>query len=442
MAAGLDSLGAVELRNTLESSLGMQLPGTLVFDYPSVAMMSQFLGLKVSEGDSVAAVVDVPVSLVSGVEAGPSGPMMLSVGDFVASSDSLSEDLIRPVSLGRWEVASNYQISLLRYLENLHEFDSKMFSISNSETLHLDPQQRLLLEQMSRFIASIDRKEDAGVFVGIATGDYTDMILSHDSISAFTATGSAISAASGRLSYTFGLNGPSLSVDTACSASLVALNLATYPLKQRSIQSGTVCAAKCILTPLTSLMFQAASMLAPDFRCKTMDQSANGFVRGEASVGIFLHTGEQDTATSNVVVCGTAVNQDGRSSSLTAPNGPAQQGVMRAAVRQAGGTTVVHSLQMHGTGTALGDPIEVGATSAVLGTQDSTLVLSAGKTCIGHTEPAAGISGIVHAMTAMSSATAHPLLHLTQVNPHLEGIMAGQASKFMLARSVAPRAMW
>merc|ERR1719399_2438265 len=195
-------------------------------------------------------------------------------------------------------------------------------------------------------------------------------------------------------------------------------------------------------------MFHSAGMLARDGRCKTLDSSSDGYVRGESCAGVVLSNSEGGAAgsgsTSTVVVCGSAVNQDGRSSSLTAPNGPAQQSVMRAAVRQAAATTVVHTLQMHGTGTALGDPIEVGASSAVLGAQVGAIVLSAGKTCIGHTEPAAGISGIVHAMTAMSSATVHPLLHLTQVNPHLEGILSGQEqakSRFMLARSAAPRAM-
>ena len=274
------------------------------------------------------------------------------------------------------------------------------------------------------------------MFVGISTPDYADMAKKHSTISPYSATGSALSVAAGRVSYLYGLKGPSVSVDTACSSSLVGSHMAR--LSMASGQGGCIAALtagiKLILTPETSAMFNRAGMLTADGRCKTLDASADGYVRGEAAVAMVLQlagteANYKSTTESAVAVVGSAVNQDGKSSTLTAPNGPAQQSVIRQALQSANsGAIDVAMVQMHGTGTPLGDPIEVGALTAVLSgrKQQHSVVLAAGKTGVGHTEPAAGLVGMAHAaMGGVLSLTLHPILHLKRINPYLEGTLSG-----------------
>jgi len=205
---------------------------------------------------------------------------------------------------------------------------------------------------------------------------------------------------------------------------------------------------KLILTPETSAMFNRAGMLTAGGRCKTLDAAADGYVRGEAVVAMVLQqagsVGAVAAATATVAIVGSAVNQDGKSSTLTAPNGPAQQGVIRLALASAAaGAADVAMIQMHGTGTPLGDPIEVGALTAVLSTRktatstsSNSVILSAGKTGVGHTEPAAGLVGVAHAVHAAASHHTHPILHLHKLNPYLEGTLSGvNASLFSMPRS-------
>jgi acyl transferase domain-containing protein len=251
------------------------------------------------------------------------------------------------------------------------------------------------------------------VAVGIASAEYNNYIVPRFStgVSAYSATGGALSVASGRLSYTFGFRGPAVSVDTACSSSLVAAHLAAGNVFAGVCSGGLTAGAGLLLSPDTTAMFHKAGMLAADGRCKTLDAAADGYVRGEA-VGAVLMQALQGLLTGSLAVfVGSAVNQDGRSSSLTAPNGPSQQEVARqvlAAARLAAAD--VAQVQMHGTGTPLGDPIEAGAAAAVLvdGARRA-LPLSAftSKAWLGHTEAAAGVMGLTHSTAALSHRLAH-----------------------------------
>ena len=181
---------------------------------------------------------------------------------------------------------------------------------------------------------------------------------------------------------------------------------------------------KLILTPATSAMFNRAGMLTADGRCKMLDAAADGYVRGEAFVSIVLQSSPAGATSSALcLLAGSAVNQDGRSSTLTAPNGPAQQAAVRQALASGGWAAVaVGMVQLHGTGTPLGDPIEVGALAAVLAasragsTVGQPVVLAAGKTSMGHTEPAAGLVGAAHAAAALGSSLVQPILHLHKVS--------------------------
>ena len=265
------------------------------------------------------------------------------------------------------------------------------------------------------------------------------------------AAGSALSVAAGRVSYLYGFRGPAVAVDTACSSSLVGTHMARLAMQAGAQCSSAVagvwwelgacvparCHAwggcgsqdlsaalndrqraagvKCILTPHLSAMFNCAGMLSIDGHCKTLDAAADGYVRGEAVVSLVLELNPAPDQQTLCWVAGTAVNQDGRSSTLTAPNGPAQQAAVRHALLAAGQPAAsLRTVELHGTGTPLGDPIEVGALAAVL-SGSRGVILASGKTSVGHTEPAAGVVGLASATAALQGRLAQPVLYLSKV---------------------------
>jgi acyl transferase domain-containing protein len=244
-----------------------------------------------------------------------------------------------------------------------------------------DPQQRMLLEGCwevlddRRFTSAhgslTDNKSAVAVAVGIS---YTEYYLNsvQQGVTAYTATSGSLSVACGRISFTFGLKGPSVSIDTACSSSLVGAHLACSSFLPGGSVAALVAGVNLTLRAETTAVLAKAGMLTPDGRCKTLDATADGYARAESCV---VHLLESNASTPRsispgpaVVLLGTSINQDGRSSSLTAPNGPSQQEVIRSALRPAGDVFwgALSVLEMHGTGTALGDPIEIGAAFAVL----------------------------------------------------------------------------
>ena len=354
-------------------------------------------------------------------------------------------------------------------------FDATAFSISEAEAALMDPQQRLLLECVGEALlgegsARVRQAPEAcGVFVGASWQDYGKLASEALGVTAYTATGVAGSVVSGRLAYTFGLKGPTLSIDTgvccecswcwlttplphvhsawccaACSSSLVGLHMAFNALLLRQCATAAAAGVNLILHPETSAIAQKAGMLAPDARCKTLSAAADGYGRAEAVGAALLEAAalDSDESSALALVAGSAVNQDGRSSSLTAPNGPSQQDVVRAALRVAAlPAAAVAVLQMHGTGTPLGDPIEVGAAAAVLVdgvARQLPLALMAAKSWIGHAEPAAGVVGLAHAQAVLSQATALPILHLGPLNPYVEGAMEMGGGTWAAAREAAP----
>ena len=247
-------------------------------------------------------------------------------------------------------------------------------------------------------------------------------------VTAYTATGSTLSVASGRLSYTFGLRGLAVTVDTACSSSLVSLHIAFNSLllgqTTRAVNSGI----NLMLAVETPAAFHKSGMLAADGRCKTLDAAADGYVRAEAGGALLLAAVRSTAEAALGVVRGSAVNQDGRSSTLTAPNGPAQQAAVCAALSLARlAFAELSAMQMHGTGTSLGDPIEVGSLAALQQegrrAAAAPLVLLAGKSLIGHSEPAAGVMGVAHAQMAVALHASLPVLHLRSANPYVAGAM-------------------
>ncbi|SFK44601.1 non-ribosomal peptide synthetase [Falsiroseomonas stagni] len=350
----------------------------------------------------------------------------------------------REVPRDRWDIDALYDPEPGRagrmyvrkscFLDRVDGFEPLFFRISPREAIGIDPQQRLLLE------VTWEALEDAGiappslvgsrtgVYVGISTNDYSALLsrTAHGSGSnAAAGAGNAASVASGRISYSFGFQGPCMAVDTACSSSLVVTHLAVQALRARECGIAIVAGVNLMLTPDITINFCLGRMLSPDGACKTFDAGADGYVRGEGCGALVLKRLSDAVADGDrvlAVIRGSAVNQDGRSAGLTAPNGPAQEAVIRAALANAGLTPDdIDAIEAHGTGTALGDPIEMHALRAVFGTRaDRPLHVASVKTNIGHCEAAAGTAGLIKAALMLQHQVIPPSLHFTRLNPHID----------------------
>ena len=432
-AFGFGSLEAVDLAGQLERHLGQPIPGTLVYDQPSISAVVSWLTHR--------------PDVVSIAETGPASSgndpiAIVGLGCRFPGADSpdrfwtiLREgrDCIRRVPAGRFGAAAadDPRLAWGGFLDGVDQFDADFFGLAPREVAHMDPQQRLLLEVAWETLesAGCDPRSlggsTTGVFVGISGSDYLRLLTSQvRDLDAYVGTGNAGSIAANRVSYFLDLRGPSIAVDTACSSSLMAVHLAC-----RSLRAGECCAAlaggvNLILSPEISRVFAEAGMLAGDGRCKTFAAGADGYVRGEGCGLVLLKRLSDAMAAGDrvlAIVRGTAVNQDGRSNGLTAPNGPAQEAVIRAALADASVDPAdIDYVEAHGTGTELGDPIEVQALGRVLCPARSAgrrLRIGSVKTNIGHLEAAAGIAGLIKVVLSLQAGEIPPHLHLDRPNP-------------------------
>ncbi len=318
------------------------------------------------------------------------------------------------------------------FLDRVDQFDPLFFGISPREANSMDPQQRLLMEvswealENAGYVPEELMGSQTGTYVGIMNLDYFQIATDPDIVDAHTATGTALSVASGRLAYTFGFQGPSMAVDTACSSSLVAVHLACQSLRAGECDMALAAGVNLILTPKGTILECRARMLSPEGHCKTFDAAADGYARGEGcGVVVLKRLSDAVAAGDNIlaVVKGSAVNQDGRSSSLTVPNGPAQQAVIRKALQNAGlRPEQVSYVEAHGTGTALGDPIELKALGAVFGADrpaDQPLLVGSVKTNLGHLESASGMAGFIKLVLALQHEEIPPHIKLNTPNPQV-----------------------
>ncbi|MGQ4384822.1 beta-ketoacyl synthase N-terminal-like domain-containing protein [Streptomyces sp. SAS_270] len=435
---GMSSRDAVALAGELSRIAGRELPSTLLWESPTGEALVARLCAAADEqtatgpvgaptargpvppGEPVA-VIGVGCRLPGAVHGPADYWRLLSEGD----------DAIRRVPEDRWRDFTAFPPTDAPpyggYLDDIAGFDAEFFRITPREAAVMDPQQRILLEVVHETLdhaavrAGSLAGTSTGVFVGVSAPEYGQLTGADPAaVDPWAPAGAALSVTAGRLAYVLDTRGPSMAVDTACSSSLVAVHHACVSLRTGESDTAVAAGVNLLLSPTIGVAFGRAGALAPDGRCKPFSAAADGIGRGEGCAAVLLKRlsdAERDGDRVLAVIRSTAVNSDGRSAGLMAPNPAAQQALLEMAYARAGlAPGHVDFVEAHGTGTPLGDPIEAGALGAVLGRgrdPDQPLLLGSVKGNLGHLESAAGIAGLVKTVLALHHDSIPPSLHCT-----------------------------
>lgn len=447
---GIESVSIPLFVEKLKREFNVNISAADMFTYFTVSLLSDYIDSLVNTAETE--------QCFENKNAGPAQDKIAIVGisgRFPGGANSIEEywnllingiDGVSDIPDNRWEVEKYYDEDKSApgkmyckkggFLNiDIDEFDARFFNISPKEAAALDPQQRLLLELTWEVFenANMDITKysgtNTGVYLGIANNEYNlSQLYSGDltKIGAYSLTGSCISTACGRVSYTFGFEGPCIAVDTACSSTLTALHLACTAIQAGEADMQVVAGINLMESPTTNVGFSKLQATSADGLSKAFDASANGYGRGEGGGVILLKRLSDAIKDKNEilgVVRGTGINQDGRSNGLTAPNGEAQAKLIRKTLSNANLNSLdVDYVEMHGTGTKLGDPIEVSAVAETYGkgrSQDNRLKIGSVKSNIGHLEASAGIASIVKVLLSMKHQIIPANLHFDTPNPFI-----------------------
>ncbi len=429
---GLDSIDSVQLAANLEENVAHKIEPTILFNYPSINKLAIYLDQILFKSQK-SNVINLLQQKKGNTSSKDLDVAIIGMACRLPGANNLDEfwqllingtNAISSPPIGHSHTNSNFKGG---YLNKIDYFANDFFNISPREAKCIDPQQRILLETCYSALEDtaipIDTltNSNTGVFIGIASREYDQLQSSDNNI--YAATGGASSIAANRISYFFDFKGPSIAIDTACSSSLMAVHLACNSLKHQESSLAIAGGVNLLLSLENTEKFAAMGFLSPDFKCMTFDESANGYVRSEG-VGIIilkpLQAAIKDGNRIYAVIKHTATNQDGHTNGITAPNQNSQEQLLRQAYYDANlDPSTIDYIECHGTGTALGDPIEVGALNKVIGQNrdiNQKCKIGSVKTNIGHLEAAAGIAGLIKVALMIHNKKLVPSLHFKHPN--------------------------
>lgn len=444
---GLSSRDAVAMASDIEDLTGVTLTATVLFRHPTIESLATVIIEGEPEPEDTGDedwTRDRDVEDIAIVGVATRFPGDLNTPDEMWDALLAGKDCITDLPEGRWEeflseprIAERVAKARTRggYLSDIKGFDSEFFALSKMEADNIDPQQRMALEltwealEHARIPASSLRGTSVGVFVGNSTNDYQFLAVSDPSVThPYAITGTASSIIANRVSYFYDFRGPSVAVDTACSSSLVAAHQGVQALRSGEADVAIVGGVNALITPMVTVGFdEVGGVLAPDGRIKSFSSDADGYARSEGGGMLVLkrvsdarRDGDQILA----VIAGSAINHDGRSNGLLAPNPDAQEAVLRKAYKDAGiNPRTVDYIEAHGTGTILGDPIEADALGRVVGRgrdADKPALLGAVKSNLGHLESAAGAASLAKMTLSLANDKLPPSINYAGPNPYID----------------------
>ncbi|OBF44995.1 polyketide synthase [Mycolicibacterium peregrinum] len=444
---GLSSRDAVAMASDIEDLTGVTLTATVLFRHPTIESLATVIIEGEPEPEDTGDedwTRDRDVEDIAIVGVATRFPGDLNTPDEMWDALLAGKDCITDLPEGRWEeflaeprIAERVAKARTRggYLSDIKGFDSEFFALSKMEADNIDPQQRMALEltwealEHARIPASSLRGTSVGVFVGNSTNDYQFLAVSDPSVThPYAITGTASSIIANRVSYFYDFRGPSVAVDTACSSSLVAAHQGVQALRSGEADVAIVGGVNALITPMVTVGFdEVGGVLAPDGRIKSFSSDADGYARSEGGGMLVLkrvsdarRDGDQILA----VIAGSAINHDGRSNGLLAPNPDAQEAVLRKAYKNAGiNPRTVDYIEAHGTGTILGDPIEADALGRVVGRgreADKPALLGAVKSNVGHLESAAGAASLAKMTLSLANDKLPPSINYAGPNPYID----------------------
>ena len=439
---------AAALKEKLAPSLKVVV--SIGFDYPTINKLAKYIEseldnnlIKTQVPKSSTKQVDDSIAIIGMSCSLPNAP------DIAAFETLLEKGMsgMKDIPIERWDNSKYYDsnmdaprksyVTKLGLIEHIKDFDAQFFGISPREAKLIEPQQRIFLEccykalENANYYSESLRSSLTGVFAGVGPNEFYAQLeksgFSNEELSTYSITGNALNLIPGRVAYTFDFTGPSISVDTACSSSLVAIHYACQSLKNREIDYALAGGVNILLMPESNITLCKAKALSPDGQCNTFDEKANGYARAEGCGVIVLKRlsdALRDKDSILAVIKGSAVNNDGKSAGLIVPNGKRQEEVMMKALSQTDlSIDDISYIEAHGTGTPLGDPIEVHAISKVYGNQrskDNPLYLGTVKTNIGHLESASGIAGLIKTIISLQKKKIYKHLNFNKLNPNIE----------------------